>query len=202
MTFWIVDVKNAETNEKNQSFWITKTPANPFYTGRCSLLSRMFHIVIDSSSWGLPVSSNTWSSGTVESLGNVRAFKPGNHFKNLHHFFSKLSILDTFCTFLYLVLLVHEVSWFLRIDRFLWCPLISDRELSLAGRTSLLFFVSLACPLRTEFVRGVFRTLLDIGRCSGLFIGCFWLSSMEFPEPSMLSAIMPDAPLVPAILEP
>lgn len=162
----------------------------------------MFHIVIGSSSGGFPDSSNTQSSGIVEPLGNLRTFKPGSHFRNLHHFFSELSMLDTLCTFLYLVLLIHEASWFLRIDQFLWCPLVGDRRMFFVDRMSLLFLVSLACPLCTEFIRVVSRTLVDTGRFSELFMGCFWLSSTEFLEPSMLSAIMPDPPSAPAILEP
>jgi len=152
-----------------------------FYINRCLLLSRTFHIVIDSSSRGF--SSNTRSSGTVELLGNLRTFKSGNHLKNLHHFLSELSILDIFmCTFLYFVFFIHEASWFLWIDRFLWCPLVNNRGLFFFGRISLLFF---AYSLRIEFVWVAFRTLVDIGKFSGLFIDCCWLSFNEFLEPSV-----------------
>lgn len=85
-------------------------------TGRCSLLSRIFHIVIGSSSRGFPVSSNTQSSGTVDPRENLKTLKPGSHFRNLDHFFPEPPILDT-CTLLYIVLFVHDASWFLRIDR-------------------------------------------------------------------------------------
>jgi len=172
-----------------------------FYIGCCLLLSRTFHIVIDSSSRGF--SSNTQSSGMVEPLGNLRTFKLGNHLKNLHHFLSELSISDFFmCTFLYFVFFIHEASWFLRIDRFLWCPLVGNRRLFFFGRISLLFFVSLACSVRIEFVRVASRTLVDIGKFSGLFIDCCWFSSNEFLEPFMLPAIISDSPLASAILEP